>query len=135
MRSCVDPFTKNKMSKIYSIAKYIFRVFYVSLKPGLTQWERNIGWVFWRMGFWGRYFGPQKRDGEKQTGENFHYVWLHDLYSSPNNIRVIKLKTITWAVHVACMGEKRNTCRVFVEKPEGNGPLVMPGEERRITLK
>jgi len=33
------------------------------------------------------------------------------------------------------MGENRNTCRVFVEKPEGNGPLVLPGEEGRILLK
>jgi hypothetical protein len=36
---------------------------------------------------------------------------------------------------VAYPGENRNSCRVFVEKPEGNGPLIMPGEERRIIFK
>ena len=49
-------------------------------------------------------FGPKKRDGEQQTGEKFYYGGLLDLYSSPHIIRSIKLKTITWAVHVACMG-------------------------------
>ena len=55
--------------------------------------------------------------------------------SSPHIIRFIKLKTITWAVNVVYTGEIRNTCRVFVEKPEGNRPLVLPGEEGRIILK
>jgi hypothetical protein len=63
-------------------------------------------------------------------------LWrLLDLYSSPHNIRVIKLKSITWIVHVAYIGENRNACRVFVEKPEVNGPLVMSGEEEGIILK
>jgi len=33
---------------------------------------------------------------------------LHDLYSSPDMIRVIKSETMIWAGHV-----KRNACRVF----------------------
>jgi hypothetical protein len=78
----------------------------------------------------GKVFGSKKRDGE-----NFHYGWIHDLYSSSHIIRVIKLKIIMWSVHVAYSGENRNTCRVFVEKPERNGPLVMSGEERRIIFK
>jgi hypothetical protein len=33
------------------------------------------------------------------------------------------------------MGGSRNTCRVFVKKPEVNESLIMPGEEGRILLK
>jgi hypothetical protein len=31
---------------------------------------------------------------------------LHDLYSSPNIVRVIKLRRMRWAGHVARMGER-----------------------------
>jgi hypothetical protein len=33
-----------------------------------------------------------------------HYVELHNLYSSPSIIRVIKSKRMRWAGHVARMG-------------------------------
>jgi hypothetical protein len=44
---------------------------------------------------------------------------FHDLYSSPNIIRVIKLWKMRWAGHVARMGETRSAYRVLVGKPEG----------------
>jgi hypothetical protein len=34
-------------------------------------------------------------------------------------IRMIKLRTMRWAGHVAQMGEKRNVYRTLVGKPEG----------------
>jgi hypothetical protein len=43
---------------------------------------------------------------------------LHDLYSSPSIIRIIKARRMRWAGHVARMGEKRNTYRLLVGKPE-----------------
>jgi len=36
-----------------------------------------------------------------------HNEELHDLFSSLNIIRVIKLGRMEWAGHVACTGEKR----------------------------
>jgi hypothetical protein len=48
---------------------------------------------------------------------------LHDLYSSPSIIRIIKLRRMRWAGHVARMGEKRNMYRLLVGKPKGKGPL------------
>jgi hypothetical protein len=33
-----------------------------------------------------------------------HNDELHDLYSSPNIVRVIKLRRMRWAGHVTCMG-------------------------------
>jgi hypothetical protein len=52
-----------------------------------------------------RIFGP-KRD--ELTGERrkSHNEELHDLYSSPNIVQVIKTRIMRWAGHVAQMGER-----------------------------
>ena len=55
-----------------------------------------------------------------------HNEELNDLYSSPNIVRVIKLRRIRWAGHVAHMGEERGVYRVLVGKPEGKRPLGRP---------
>jgi hypothetical protein len=55
-----------------------------------------------------------------------HNEELRDLYSSPSIIRIIKSKSIRWAVHVARRGEKRNAYRLLVGKPEGKRPLGRP---------
>jgi hypothetical protein len=52
-----------------------------------------------------------------------HNKELHNLYSSPNIIRMIKSRRIRWARHVARMGEKRNAYRILAGKPEGKRPL------------
>jgi hypothetical protein len=72
-----------------------------------------------------RIFGP-KRD--KVTGEwsKLHNEELHDLYSSPNLVRVINSRCMRLAGHVARMGEGRGVCRVLVGKPEGKRPLGRP---------
>jgi hypothetical protein len=48
-----------------------------------------------------------------------HNEELHNLYSSPSIIRMIKSRRMRWAGHVARMGEKRNAYRILVGKPEG----------------
>jgi hypothetical protein len=45
-----------------------------------------------------------------------HNEELHDLYSSPNIIWVIKSRRMRWAVHVARMGNRRVAYRVFMEE-------------------
>jgi hypothetical protein len=56
--------------------------------------------------------------------EKVHNEELHNLYSSPSIIRVIKSRRMSWARHVTRMGEKRNACRILVGKPEGKRPPV-----------
>jgi hypothetical protein len=46
--------------------------------------------------------------------EELHNEELRDLYSLPSIIRIIKLRRMRWAVHVARMGEKRNAYRLMV---------------------
>jgi hypothetical protein len=43
---------------------------------------------------------------------------LHNLYSSPSIIRVIKSKMMSWAGHVARVGAKMKACRILGGKPE-----------------
>jgi hypothetical protein len=55
-----------------------------------------------------RIFGP-KRDEMTVEWKEMHNEELRELYSSPSIIRIIKLRRMRWAGHVARMGEKRNT--------------------------
>jgi hypothetical protein len=57
-----------------------------------------------------------KRDEETGVWRTLHYEELHDLYSSPTIVRVIKLRILRWAGHVARMGEGRGVYRVLVEE-------------------
>jgi hypothetical protein len=72
-----------------------------------------------------RIFGP-KRDEVMGGWRKLHNEELHNLYSSPNTIRIIKLRRMRWAGHVAQMGEKRNVYRLLVGEPEGKRPLGRP---------
>jgi hypothetical protein len=51
---------------------------------------------------------------------------LHNLYSSPSIIRVIKSRRMRWAGNAARMGEGTNTYRILVGKLEGKRPLGRP---------
>jgi hypothetical protein len=51
---------------------------------------------------------------------------LHDLYSSPSIIRIIKWRRMRWTEHVKRMTEKKNAHRLLVGKPEGKRPLGRP---------
>jgi hypothetical protein len=81
-----------------------------------------------------RIFGP-KRD--EVTGEwiKLHNKELHDLYSSPSIIRIIKSRRMRWAGHVARMREKSNAYRLLVGKPEGKSPLGRPRRRWVDTIK
>jgi hypothetical protein len=72
-----------------------------------------------------RIFGP-KRDEMTRVWRKMHNEELHDLYSSPSIISIIKSRRMRWAGHVVRMGEKRNAYRLLVGKPEGKRPLGRP---------
>jgi hypothetical protein len=59
-------------------------------------------------------------------GRKLHNEELHNLYSSPNIIKIIKSRRMRWAGHVERMGETRNAYRILVGKPEGKRPLGRP---------
>jgi hypothetical protein len=47
-----------------------------------------------------------------------HNEKLHNLYSSPSIIRMIKSRRMRWAGQVVRMGEKRNAYMILVGNPE-----------------
>jgi hypothetical protein len=57
-----------------------------------------------------RIFGP-KKDGVTGGWMKLHNVELHNLYSSPSIIRLIKSRRMRWAGPVACMGKMRTMYR------------------------
>jgi hypothetical protein len=65
-----------------------------------------------------RIFGSKRYE---VTGEwrKLHYQELHDLYSSPTFVRLIKSSRMRLAGRVARMGNRRGVYRVLVGKPEG----------------
>jgi hypothetical protein len=64
-----------------------------------------------------RIFGPMK---ENVTGgwTRLHNEELHNLYASPNIVRVIKSRRVRWAGHLAGMGKMRNTYSVLVRESQ-----------------
>jgi len=74
-----------------------------------------------------RVLGP-KRDEVTGEWRKLHNEELSDLYCSPNIVRVRKSRIMSWAGHVARMGERRGVYRDLVGKPDGKTPL---GRTRR----
>jgi hypothetical protein len=74
-----------------------------------------------------RIFGL-KRDEVTREWRTVHNEKYHDLYSSPNIVRMIKLKMMLWTGHVARLRERRG-------KPGGKRPLGDPGIDGRIILR
>jgi hypothetical protein len=69
-------------------------------------------------------FGPKM---DEVTGEwrKLHNEELHDLYSSPNTVRVIISRRMRTG-RVMRMGEGRGMYRIVVGKSEGKRPLGRP---------
>jgi hypothetical protein len=66
----------------------------------------------------GGIFGPK---GDEVIGgwRKLHNEELHNVYDSSIIIRMMKSRRMGWTGHVARMGEKRNSYRILVGKPEG----------------
>jgi hypothetical protein len=70
-------------------------------------------------------FGLERYEVRVQW-KNVHNKEIHDLYSSPGIIRMMKSRRMRWAGHVAQMRNERKVNRLFVRKPEGKRPLGRP---------
>jgi len=79
-------------------------------------------------------FGP-KRDEVTSEWRKLHNEELNDLYSSPNNIQVIKSRRMRRAGHVACMGDRKGVYTVWWGNLRERGHLGDPGLDGRIILR
>ena len=60
---------------------------------------------------------------------------LHNLYRSPNIVRVIKSRRLRWAGNVARMEEGRSAFNILIVTPAGKIPLGGLGIEGRAILE
>jgi transcription termination factor 2 len=72
---------------------------------------------------------------EDGSWRKLHNNELHDLYSSPNIVRMIKSRKMRWAGHVARMGEERSVYSVLVGRSEGKKPLGRPRRRWEDNIK
>jgi hypothetical protein len=64
-----------------------------------------------------------KREEVAGGWRRLHNEELHNLYASPNIIRVIISRYMRWVGHVACIGETRSADNILIGKPEWKRPL------------
>ena len=100
-----------------------FLFFCMGVKPGQSHRGSSVQWGCLRIGCWGE-FG-HKRDEVTGEWRKLHNEDLNDLYS-PSIVWMIISRRMSWAGHVAHMGEKSGVYRVLVGKPEGKKPLGRP---------
>jgi hypothetical protein len=64
-----------------------------------------------------------------------HNDQLHNLYSSPSIIRMVRSRRVRRARHVAHMEEKRYAHRILAGKPERKRPLGRPRRRWEDNIK
>jgi hypothetical protein len=80
-----------------------------------------------------RIFGPKRE--EDGSWRKLHNDELHNLYSSRNNLSMIKSRRMRWVGHVVRRGEGRGIYRVLVGRPEGKRPLGRPRRRWEDNIK
>jgi hypothetical protein len=81
-----------------------------------------------------RIFGP-KRDEGRGGWRRLHNEKLYTLYSSPDVIRMTKLRKTRLTENVARMGERKSRRKVLVGQPERRNNLENQGVDGRIIVK
>jgi hypothetical protein len=81
-----------------------------------------------------RVFGAER---EKVAGgwRRLHNEKLHNLYASPNIVRVIKSRKTKWAGHVALMGVVRNVYKIMSRNVKGRDHSEDIGVDGKIILE
>jgi hypothetical protein len=73
--------------------------------------------------------------GRKTSWRKLHNDELHNLYSSPNIVRVIESWRMRWAGHVARMGEGRGIYGILAGRPEVKRPMGRPRRRCEDNIK
>jgi hypothetical protein len=80
-----------------------------------------------------RISGPERE--EEESRRKFHNNDLHNLYSSPNIVRVIKSRRMMWAGCMTRMGEGRGVYGVLVGRSESQRPMGRPRRRCEYNFK
>jgi hypothetical protein len=119
----------NSVTKNYNFALilYGYEIWFLLLKEELRLrvFEKRVLW---------RIFGP-KRDKVVGGWTELHNEELHNLYYWSSIIRTSKSKMMIWVGHLCTHGERRNSYRLLIGKPEGKRPLGIPRRWRVGNIK
>jgi len=80
-----------------------------------------------------RVFGPERDKATVELRKLLNEE-LNDLFS-PSIVRVIKSRRMSWAEHVARVGERRGVYRVLIGRPEGKRPFGRRRSRWRDNIK
>jgi len=80
-----------------------------------------------------RIFGPKRE--EDGLWRKLQIDEILSLYSSPNNVRLIKARMLRWAGHVTCMGEGRDVYSILVGRPKIKRQLGTARRKRKDIVK
>jgi hypothetical protein len=74
---------------------------------------------------WTRIIGPKRYEviGEWRKIYNMDH---NNLYTTPDIVRVIESRRMSWARHVTRMGKWKGVYRILLGRPEGNRPQGRP---------
>jgi hypothetical protein len=72
-----------------------------------------------------RIFGP-KREEVARDWRRLHNEELHNVYTSPDIVMMVKSRKMRWMGHGARMGEMRNAYKILTGESEGKRPLERP---------
>jgi hypothetical protein len=120
---------KNVKIKIYIFTCcFVWEGILISRVKGRTQiedvWEHGASGVF----------GP-KKDEVMGGWRKLHNEELHNLYSSPDIIAMIKSRRMRWAGYIVPMVEVRNAYKVSVGNLGGNRPFRRPSRNLEDNIK
>jgi len=101
----------------------------MGVKLGQSHWGKNVGWGCLRRIF------RLKRDEVIWEWRKLHNEEPNDLYCSSNIVRVIKLKRMRWAGHVARKGGEERCIRGFGRETWGKRPLGRPRRRWEENIK
>lgn len=86
-------------------------------------WEKMLEHLYLRAMKW------------EEAGNNCNIKELHNSYSSPNIIRIVKKGRMKWEGHLGRMAEIRNEHRLLVRGAAGRRPFGRPRPRRRNNIK
>jgi hypothetical protein len=123
--------SKNLKINIYKCV--IFSVVLYGCETWSLTWGVEHSLMVFENGVLRKICGPKKE--EDGSWRKFHNDELHDLYYSPNIVRVIKSRRIRWAGHVARTGRGEVLTGFCLRGPKARDHWEDLGVGGRITLR
>jgi len=92
----------------------------MAVKLGLTLIEERLQSM--RTGC-SEYLDLRQKKQQEAGEDGIMRIFIYNLYTLPDVVRMIKSRSMRWEGHIVCMGEMRNAYSIWIGKPEWKRPL------------